>query len=225
MTPAKVIAIVDDNESVGRALRRILRSLPAEVRVFTSAGEFLKAFGDRDPSVLILDLQMPEMDGLQLQQHLRNENREVPIIFITARDDEELRKQAIGGGALGFLTKPFDKKAVLSLVADALKQTESRKSQLRLVGRLTSGLVKLVRPQLAHEDLDFALGDMLPCPFCGSHPRSDKGTNIDLRGRARHYARVVCPRCGAMISTDRDEEFASAAAAEAEIRRRWNRRA
>ncbi|MGC8989721.1 MAG: response regulator transcription factor, partial [Verrucomicrobiia bacterium] len=89
MTPANVIAIVDDNESVGKALRRILRPLPAEIRVFTSAGEFLRAFEDRDPSVLVLDLQMPEMDGLQLQQHLRRENREVPIIFITARDDEE----------------------------------------------------------------------------------------------------------------------------------------
>lgn len=225
MTTPSVIAILDDNASVGKALSRMLRHLPAQIRVFTSASEFLSAFADRDPSVLILDLQMPEMDGLQLQQRLRKEEREVPIIFITARDDEELRKQAIAGGALGFLTKPFDKKAVLSLVNHALKQANSRKSQLRLVGRLTSGLAKLVRPQLAHDAPDFELGEMLPCPFCGSYPRSDKGTNTDLRGRARHYARVICPRCGAMLATDRDEEFVSAAAAEAEIKRRWNRRA
>jgi len=225
MISPPVIAIVDDNESVGKALSRMLRHLPMQIRVFTSASEFLRAFADRDPAVLILDLQMPEMDGLQLQQHLRRENREVPIVFITARDDEELRKQAMAGGALGFLTKPFDKKAVLSLVTHALKRAEPRKTRLRLIGRLTTGLGQLVRPQLAHEGEDFELNEMLPCPFCGSYPRSDKGTNMDLRGRARHYARVICPRCGAMLATDRDEEFISAAAAEAEIKRRWNRRA
>jgi|GEM_PF-1527635 len=225
MTSPPVIAIVDDNESVGKALSRMLRRLPAEIRVFTSASEFLSAFANRDPAVLILDLQMPEMDGLQLQRHLRRENREVSIIFITARDDDELRKQAIAGGAIGFFTKPFDKNTVLSMVTHALKQAESQKSQLRLMGRLASSLSKLVSPQLARGTPDFELDELVPCPFCGSYPRSDKGTNVDLRGRSWHYARVICPRCGAMLATDRDEEFISAAAAEAEIKRRWNRRA
>ncbi|HOK76609.1 MAG TPA: response regulator, partial [Verrucomicrobiota bacterium] len=65
MTSPSVIAILDDNASVGKALSRMLRHLPAQIRVFTSASEFLNAFADRNPSVLILDLQMPEMDGLQ----------------------------------------------------------------------------------------------------------------------------------------------------------------
>lgn len=223
--PPSVIAILDDNESVGKALKRMLRSLPYEIQVFTSVKKFLEAFADKNPQLLILDLQMPEMDGLELQQLLRKQNRNFPIVFITARDDEEFRQRAMAAGAMDFLTKPFEKEVVLSLVRKALSQTQQQKPQLRLVGRLTDGLRRLTRPQLVGDDAtDYELRDLLPCPFCGSYPRLDKGRYIDNSGRERYYARVVCPRCGGMLGTDRDDNFPSLSAAASEIVRRWNLR-
>ncbi|MCX8109292.1 MAG: response regulator [Verrucomicrobiae bacterium] len=222
--PSLAVAIVDDDESVGRALKRMLRSLPVEVYVFTRATKFLETFANRDPALLILDLQMPEMDGLELQQALRKQNRTFPIVFITARDDDDFKQRAIATGAMDFLTKPFEKAVVLSLVSKALSLAEERRPRLRLVGRFADGFKRLIRPHIAEEGYDFEQGDLLPCPFCGAYPRVDKGTHVDMRGREHHYARVVCPRCGAMVATERDEKFPSAIAAASEITRRWNLR-
>src|SRR5258708_24096968 len=102
-----LIAVVDDDESVRRSTRLLLESFGYRAAVFESAEAFL-GFGQlRDTSCLILDVNMPGMDGLQLQSQLATEACGIPIIFITAYDDQEPRRRALLACALSFLCQPF----------------------------------------------------------------------------------------------------------------------
>jgi FixJ family two-component response regulator len=116
-----VICVVDDEESVRRALKRLLRSEGLRVRVFDSAEEFLNS--ERDQAcILVLDIRMPGMSGLALQEKLAAEGSSSPIIFITAHDDEETRTAALEGGATAFLVKPFEDDALLAAIDDAARE-------------------------------------------------------------------------------------------------------
>jgi FixJ family two-component response regulator len=118
---APVICVIDDEESVRRALKRLLRSEGLGVRVFDSAEEFLNS--DRDQAcILVLDIRMPGMSGLELQERLAEEGFTRPIIFITAHDDEETRTAALEGGASAFLVKPFEGNALLAAIRDAARE-------------------------------------------------------------------------------------------------------
>ena len=120
MGEASVIAVVDDDESVRLAVASLLRSVGFVVLRFASAEEFLNARDVQSIACLILDLRMPGMDGLQLQRHLRAEGWLVPTIFLTAHGDDRGRAQALVGGALAFLPKPFDADVLLNAVKSAL---------------------------------------------------------------------------------------------------------
>lgn len=110
------VAVVDDDESVRSALRRLLRSVGLGVRVFASAEDFLGA-GTPPPDCLVLDVCMPGLGGLSLQERLAGEGRPIPIVFITGRDDERARRAALARGAVGYLKKPFDDECLLEAVA------------------------------------------------------------------------------------------------------------
>ena len=217
------IAIVDDDEAVRKALKRMLRSLGVEVQAFPSAREFLEVLPAREPEVLLLDLQMPEMSGLELQELLVSQKRRIPIVFITARDDEEVRQQALARGARGFIPKPFERKAILDLIA-ALLGTDSPASsgKLRLQPQQPYARPRIDSP--ARDVVDFELKDLLPCPFCRKYPRLDKGRLIDKEGRDRFYARIICARCGAMLGSTPDQVFASLVEAAEDAVKRWNQR-
>ena len=217
------IAILDDDDAVGKALQRILRSVGVEILAFTSVHKFLETFAERDPEVLILDVQMPEMTGLELQELLHTQKRQFPIIFITAREDEEFRQRALANGACGFLSKPFEKRTVLDLV-DQARQRPRPSANLRLQSPLTRIKALFGGHPRSDSLIDFDSNDLQPCPFCGSHARLDKGTQVSPRGQTYHHARVVCTRCGAMVGTDRSETFPSSASAAQEAAKRWNRR-
>ncbi|MEI9999430.1 MAG: response regulator [Verrucomicrobiota bacterium] len=120
MADDSVIAVVDDDESVRESLQGLLRSLGYPVRVFVSGEDFLAANGLDETRCLILDVRMPGMTGLELQRRLRASGAAVPIIFITAHGEEETKNQALGGGAVAFLVKPFAEDAVLSSLNLAL---------------------------------------------------------------------------------------------------------
>lgn len=122
MGDASVIAVVDDDESVRMAVASLLRSVGFVVLLFASAEEFLKGKDVRSIACLILDLRMPGMDGLQLQRHLHANAWRVPTIFLTAHADDRGRAQALTGGALAFLPKPFDADVLLSAVKSALNR-------------------------------------------------------------------------------------------------------
>ena len=104
------------------SVRGLLRSVSFAVVVFASAEEFLSSDRARETDCLILDVRMPGMSGFELQSRLVASYPEMPVIFITAHGDEELRSRALRGGAVDFLLKPFSEEALLTAVQAALSQ-------------------------------------------------------------------------------------------------------
>jgi FixJ family two-component response regulator len=116
-----MISIVDDDESIRLSLRDFVRSLGYVPNVFASAQEFLDSPRLSETACLISDVQMPGMSGIELQSRLKTLDCGTPIIFITAFPDERSRAQAIEAGAIGFLEKPFEARAMIALIETALR--------------------------------------------------------------------------------------------------------
>jgi FixJ family two-component response regulator len=120
-----LIAIVDDDESVCRAVRRLVRSLPMDAQTFSSGQEFLdllEAMPSFQPDCLILDVQMPGMNGLEVQDQLATSGHAIPMIFITAHDEIGVREKALAMGAIAFLRKPFNDELLIKTLDEALKR-------------------------------------------------------------------------------------------------------
>jgi FixJ family two-component response regulator len=115
-----LISIVDDDQSVREATTSLLKSNGFRAEVFSSAEDFLASRYLDETKCLILDVQMPGMNGLELQRRLASENRSIPIIFISAHDNQEVRRQAARAGAIDFLPKPFSEEALLRAIRAAL---------------------------------------------------------------------------------------------------------
>ena len=116
-----MIAIVDDDEAVREATKALVRSLGYNASTFGSADEFLKSEQVHDTSCLITDLQMPGLSGIDLQDRLIARGHRIPIIFITAYPDENVRTRAMKAGAVGFLSKPYNHDHLLGYLEKALK--------------------------------------------------------------------------------------------------------
>jgi FixJ family two-component response regulator len=119
-TKTKLVAIVDDDDSMRNALGGLLKAVGYPAQAFASAEEFLKSGQYHQTSCLIADIRMPGMSGLELQAQLNAERCRIPIIFITAHGDAKMRIQALRAGAVEFLTKPFDEEILLESVRAAL---------------------------------------------------------------------------------------------------------
>jgi FixJ family two-component response regulator len=117
----RIIAIVDDDESVRFALKGMMKSVGLPAQAFASAEDFLNSGLLRQTACLIADIRMPGMSGLDLQNKLNAEHCRIPTIFITAHGDAKLRLQALRGGAVEFLAKPFDDEVLLENVRAALE--------------------------------------------------------------------------------------------------------
>ena len=117
----KLIAIVDDDEAVRIALEGLLRSAGLTARAFESAETFLESGQQLQTACLIADIRMPGMSGLELQAQLNAEHCRIPIVFITAHGDAQMRMQALRAGAVEFLAKPFNDEALLESVRAALE--------------------------------------------------------------------------------------------------------
>ena len=114
------VAVVDDDESIRDSTKTLLRSAGYGVSTFASAEQFLNSGAVAETKCLILDIRMPGMDGLQLQHRLNDSGAGIPIIFLTAHDDAKSRRRAIDGGALDFLSKPFEANTLVAAVQTAL---------------------------------------------------------------------------------------------------------
>jgi len=116
----KMIAVIDDEESYRGAVERLLKSAGFSTQSFDSAEAFLNSGQKHETGCLIADIRMPGMSGLELQSKLNSDHCPIPTIFITAHGDEKMRLQAMRGGAVKFLMKPFDGETLLEAVRVAL---------------------------------------------------------------------------------------------------------
>jgi FixJ family two-component response regulator len=116
----KMVAVIDDDESYRVAVQRLLKSADLSGQLFDSAEAFLNSGQQHETGCLIADIRMPGMSGLDLQSKLNSDHCPIPTIFITAHGDEKMRLQAMRGGAVKFLMKPFDGETLLEAVRAAL---------------------------------------------------------------------------------------------------------
>lgn len=114
------IAIVDDDPAVLKALRRLLRARAWDARTYGSGREFLAALTDSPPECLIVDLQMPEMSGVELQQHLARKGIRIPTIVITAHGDAGVRERCEAAGAIAFILKPVQDTSLFAALDRAI---------------------------------------------------------------------------------------------------------
>jgi FixJ family two-component response regulator len=124
-----LIAIVDDDESVCRAIRRLVRSLAMNAETFSSGQHFLDlldAMPSFRPDCVILDVQMPGMNGLEVQKRLTMSGNPIPVIFITAHDEVGAREKALALGAVAFLRKPFSEELLMKTLHEGLKRCAVR---------------------------------------------------------------------------------------------------
>ena len=115
-----LLSVVDDDEMLRESLPELLREFGFAARAFSSGQEFLSSNYVDETRCLILDVTMPEMSGLDLQQELKRRGQAIPIIFISGQKDEDVRKQAFRQGAVKFLHKPFSDSDLLEAVNAAL---------------------------------------------------------------------------------------------------------
>jgi FixJ family two-component response regulator len=118
---APIISIIDDDESMRCAIKSLVTSLGFPAYTFASAEAFLQSPHLDDTSCVITDLQMPGLNGVELQKSLSAQGRRIPIIFVTAFPEERLRARAMEAGALGFLSKPFESETLIKLIGKAIE--------------------------------------------------------------------------------------------------------
>lgn len=121
-----VISIIDDDESVREATKSLVRSLGYKAAVFASAEEYLQSNWLDDSSCLITDLHMPGMSGVDLQDRLIADGRQIPMIFVTAYYEEKVRDRVLDAGAYGFLRKPFNDESLIECLDKALTASSSK---------------------------------------------------------------------------------------------------
>tara|TARA_R100000027_G_scaffold23393_1_gene16948 strand:- start:7592 stop:8221 length:630 start_codon:yes stop_codon:yes gene_type:complete len=125
ISTAGTIYIVDDDDSFRRSFARLLRLSDFEVRDYASAGEFLIQFSRAEKGCVLLDIRMPEPDGMELFKHLQREQVGLPVIFLTGHGDVSTAVSAIQQGAFDFLTKPVEKSHLLEVVGKAMAYSAS----------------------------------------------------------------------------------------------------
>lgn len=115
----KRIYIVDDDESVCRALKTLLTTFEFEVKTFSSAANFFDAVPNSEPGCLVLDIHMPGVDGWAMQKKILDSGSKRPVIFISAEKQDNAADRAIKVGAVGFLQKPFSGQSLVDLINTA----------------------------------------------------------------------------------------------------------
>jgi FixJ family two-component response regulator len=121
------VLVIDDDPDVRASVGRLLRSLGMDVQLFASVSEFLKSDPPDGPTCLVLDIRLPGQSGLDFQRELARAKRELPIIFITGHGDIPMSVQAMKGGAIEFLTKPFRDQDLLDAIQLGLSRDRARR--------------------------------------------------------------------------------------------------
>lgn len=128
--PQPIVFIVDDDPDIRESLTALLNTANLPVRSFATAEEFLASYAPEQPGVLLLDMRMPGMDGLEVQQELARRKAPIPILFITAHGEVSTAVQAMRGGAIDFLEKPFRPEELLERIQASLEMDRSNRARL-----------------------------------------------------------------------------------------------
>jgi FixJ family two-component response regulator len=145
MSDEPTVFVVDDDGAMRKSMRWLLESVELHVETFESAREFLDKYESHRPGCVVLDVRMPGMSGLELQDHLRSEGIDIPIIIITAYGDVPMAVRAMKAGALDFIEKPVCDQVLLDHIHDALEVDQKRR-QVRTNSReVTERLASLTR--------------------------------------------------------------------------------
>jgi two-component system, LuxR family, response regulator FixJ len=128
--PAPTIFVVDDDEGVRNSIRFLLKSVGLATRTHPSASEFLETYKPRQPGCLVLDVRMPGMSGLELQQQLNLRGAIIPVIFITGHGDIPMAVEAMQHGAFDFLQKPFRDQDLIDRIQRALERDAHNRAAL-----------------------------------------------------------------------------------------------
>jgi len=148
-----MVFVVDDDESVRKALKRLITSVGMNVETFATAQEFLSCEPYEGPSCLVLDVRMPGLSGLDLQQELAKADLALPVIFITGHGNIPMSVRAMKAGAVDFLEKPFDDQVLLDLIQHAVeqdKQAKQKHSEKGQIQRRFESLTSREREVFAH---------------------------------------------------------------------------
>jgi FixJ family two-component response regulator len=143
MTAAPIVYLLDDEPEMLKALRRLLRAQGLQARSFTSARDFLAREAHQGPACLVLDVAMPEIDGLCVQERLRRSGDELPIIFLTGHGDIPMSVRAMKAGAEDFLTKPVNAVDLLRAIRAALQRAADQRAESEDLASLQEGLATL----------------------------------------------------------------------------------
>jgi FixJ family two-component response regulator len=130
------VVIIDDDPEFRDSVGRLLRSVGWDTQQFSSVSDFIKVDPSDGPTCLVLDVRLPGRSGLELQRDLAAANRQVPIIFITAHADIPMTVQAMKGGAIEFLTKPFRDQDLLDAVEAGIARDRARRESDKALGAL-----------------------------------------------------------------------------------------
>jgi FixJ family two-component response regulator len=117
--PTITIAVIDDEEQIRRALLRLLRAAGMDARAYASGQEFLSGWRTDPPDCIVLDLQMPDMTGLELLQCLTQLDARIPLLMITAHDEPAMKERCLAAGALAYLRKPLDDRVLIDAINSA----------------------------------------------------------------------------------------------------------
>jgi FixJ family two-component response regulator len=127
--PVPIVFVVDDEPTVCASIKRLVRSVGIEVQTFSSAQEFLRGKRLDVPGCLVLDVRLPDLSGLDLQQELAKANINLPIVFITGHGDIPMSVRAMKAGAVEFLTKPFREQDLLEAIQHGIRQHRAIREQ------------------------------------------------------------------------------------------------
>ena len=115
-----IVAVVDDEDAVRRALARLIRSLGFEAETYSCGEDFLASLSRRPPACVVLDLHMPKMNGFDVQNRMAETGLEIPTIVITGHDSPETHARALKGGASAYLRKPLDQQTLMDAIQHAV---------------------------------------------------------------------------------------------------------
>lgn len=181
----QIVFIVDDDPDIRSSLLRALRIRGFEAQAFASAAEFLEAYDSSQIGCLILDQGMPDMTGLELQQHLKEKGCAIPIIFITGHGGVPESVQAMKGGAVDFLEKPFRQSELIECIQNALSMAEAMHATIEKNRILQERLSKLTPREKE------IVNHMLSRPSEVSSKEIGRYLNISPRTVDNHRARIL----------------------------------